>query len=72
MTIQTEIERVACFYFKARFSCRILLQIDIGGIVSIVCDLVCSIPRGPCDSFTRACVVANIGMRCTTDGVAVC
>ena len=72
-SIQTEIERVACFYYKAIVSCRITRQIDIGGLgILIVCNLVCSIPRCPYDSFTRARVVANIGMRCTADGVAVC
>ena len=73
VSIQTEIERAACFYYKVIVSCRITRQINIGGLgIRIVCNLVCSIPRGPCDSFTRACVVANIGMRCTADGVAVC
>ena len=72
-SIQTEIERVACFYYKAIVSCRITRQIDIGGIVSIVCNLTCSIPCGPCGVFTIiARVVTNIGMRCTADGMAVC
>ena len=72
-SIQTEIERVACFYIKVIVSCCITRQIDIGSLgIRIVCNLVCSIPRGPCDSVTRARVVTNIGMRCTADGVAVC
>ena len=73
MTVQTEIERVARFYIKGNVSCHIARQIDIGGIVSIVCNLTCSIPCGPCGVFTIiARVVTNIGMRCTADGVAVC
>ena len=72
VSIQTEIERAACFYYKVIVSCRITRQIDIGGIsIRIVCNLVCSIPRGPCDSVTRARVVADISMRRTTDRVVV-
>ena len=73
MTVQTEIERVARFYIKGNVSCHFARQIDIGGLaIRIIWNWICSIPRGPCDSFTRAPVVANIGMIFTADGVAVC
>ena len=73
MTVQTEIERVALLYNKGNVSCHIARQIDIGGLaIRIIWNWICTIPRRPCDICTRACVVADIGMRCTADGVAVC
>ena len=70
VSIQTEIERAACFYYKAIVSCRITCQIDIGGLgIRIVCNLVCSIPRGPCDSFARPRMVADILMVRAANGV---
>ena len=73
MTVQTEIERVARFYIKGNVSCHIARQIDIGGLaIRIIWNWICTIPRRPCDICTRACVVADIFMRCTADGVAVC
>ena len=76
LAIQAEVEGFTLPNFNRIFRCHVIGQVDVGGVIAIVCN-VCvavrsrAIPSCPGNIPTGAGMVADVGMCLAADGVAV-
>ena len=68
---QAEIERVAVCDLKGGIPLRIVPQIDIGGVVGIVCDVAHAVPCRPGHIGARARMAVDVLMSRAADGMLV-
>ena len=72
LSVQAEIECLAVRDRERTARRCVVAQIHIGGVgASIIRNLVCSVPRRPCDFFACLRMVADVCMRLAADGVAM-
>ena len=76
LAIQAEVEGFTLPNFNRIFRCHVIGQVDVGGVIAIVCN-VCvavrsrAIPSCPGNSLTGAGMVADVDMCLAADGVTV-